>query len=69
MNRRRLVEHQRNFQEAVRRDQITILHQDAWKGVVNPDHGKHRNFQTFVALGFREEELLTRGLRYLFRRH
>jgi ubiquinone/menaquinone biosynthesis C-methylase UbiE len=69
MNRRRLVEHQRNFQEAACRGQITILHQDAWKGVVNPDHGRHRNFQTCLTQGFSEEELLTRGLRYLFRRH
>jgi len=68
MNRRRLVEHRRNFEEAAGRGEITILHQDAWKGVVKPDHCQHKNWRTCLAMGFSEEELLTRGLRYLFQR-
>ena len=68
MNRRRLVEHRRNFEEAADRGEITILHQDAWKGVVKPDHCQHTNWRTCLAMGFSEEELLTRGLRYLFQR-
>jgi hypothetical protein len=68
MNRWRVADYARAIDETVRERRIHLLHHDSWSGVVDEKHRAHVNWRVLTSRGFSEQELLIRGLRWVFRR-
>ena len=67
MNRKSLAYFQNLFDE-LDDAQANVVSHDSWKGVVDSKNTRHRNYKCLLERGFNEEELLTRGLRYVIRK-
>ncbi|MCL4479028.1 MAG: glycosyltransferase [Deltaproteobacteria bacterium] len=65
LNRKRLNYYLKFFDKTIKGGKVKVLYHDKWSGVVNEQHMKHGNLRQLLSKGFSEEELLTRGLRYV----
>ena len=68
MNRVRLERHRQTFTSAFRLGTALELNHMLWSGPSKPDTPSHANFSHALSLGYSEEELLARGLRYVIRK-
>jgi ubiquinone/menaquinone biosynthesis C-methylase UbiE len=68
MNRWRANDYRAAIESAKGCGNVEELHHDAWSGVADPSHRDHRNLRTLARLGFTEDELMVRGLRWVFRK-
>lgn len=67
MNRQRLDAYREVFARC--RAQAEMLSEFEWSGCTDPGNPDHPNFQRCLELGYRPEELMTRGMRKLMRKH
>ena len=68
MNQLRLSTYREIFSQISARSDIELVHGSTWSGLVNPSHKRHSNYEKCRKLGYSEEELNLRGMRYVFRK-
>lgn len=68
MNQLRLERHREIFAQIIARDDIEVLHEASWSAFADPAYEEHPNYQACIKLGYSEEELQIRGMRYIFRK-
>lgn len=68
MNQLRLPRYREIFSQISARGDIHVVHESTWSGLVDPSHKRHSNYEKCRKLGYSEEELNLRGMRYVFRK-
>jgi ubiquinone/menaquinone biosynthesis C-methylase UbiE len=67
MNRKRLAFYENLF-GGLEQHHAQVVFNDAWRGTVEADNAAHGNFRRALELGYNEDELMIRGLRYVIRK-
>ena len=69
MNQLRLSSYRTIFKQIIDRNDVELIHRSFWSGVAKTSHKRHSNYQKCLQLGFSEEELKIRGMKYVFRKN
>ena len=68
MNRLRAADYSNIITEVAASGGLVTVFSDSWSGVQEANHRQHANVARLKARGFSEQELLIRGMRWLFRK-
>lgn len=68
MNQLRLSRYHEIFNQIISRDDVELLHESSWAGFSDPSFKAHPNFKKCIKLGYNEEELETRGLKWILQK-
>ena len=68
MNRLRAVDYFKVVDEITASGTLATVHADSWSGVQEESHRQHDNVAILNDRGYPQEELLVRGLRWVFRK-
>ena len=69
MNQLRLSKYRDIFESIIARDDVELLHESSWSGLAKRTHRRHINYKKCRELGYAEEELKMRGMKYVFRKN
>jgi ubiquinone/menaquinone biosynthesis C-methylase UbiE len=69
MNRLRAADYSNIIREVTASGGVITVFSESWSGVQDESHRQHANVARLKTLGFSEQELLIRGMRWLFRKH
>ena len=68
MNQVRLTQYNEIFNAAIVQNDVELLHQSSWSGLVDHAFEYHPNYKKCIDAGYSDEELKFRGMMFIFRK-